>query len=95
MPDPIDPRRVYTVAEAAPPLGLTAETVGRLCNSGDLRAADVRRNPKPGGRRHWRILGGELLAFLERRSAPAKTTAPAPRRARRQPAGVREFYPAA
>ena len=94
MPDTINPNRVYLPADAAPLLGLTPEVTRDLCKSRELRAADVRRNPRPGGACRWRILGSELLAFLERRSAPAKPK-PAAKSRRRQPAGVREFYPAA
>lgn len=68
MPDPIEPRRVYTADTAAPPLGMTAECVRDLCKAGELRGSDVRKNPRPGGKARWRIVGSELLAFLERRA---------------------------
>ena len=93
MTDPIDPERVYTADAAAPFLLFSPEHVRNLCKRGDLRAADVSRNPGR-GRSSWRIRGRDLLAFLDERTAPAKPR-PAAKSRRRQPAGVREFYPAA
>ena len=93
MSDPIDPERVYDADTAAALLLLTAEHTRSLCKSGDLPAADVSRNPG-NGRARWRIRGASLLAFLEARTAGPKPPPTPARRTRRQPAGVREFYPA-
>ena len=93
MTDPIDPDRVYTTGSAAPHLLVSPPTVASLCKRRELRAADVSRNPGR-GRASWRIRGRDLLAFLDERTAPAKPK-PAAKSRRRQPAGVREFYPAA
>ena len=74
---PISQRRVsvpavpyYTVGQAAELLGVSADTVRRLADSGEL--AMVR---KPGGRRH--LDGAALARYSQRatRSTPPRTTA--------------------
>ena len=59
---PIQPDRLYTTEEAAPILGLARDTVYRIPRA---QLPRVRVGPKGGG---TRILGADLLEYMQRRS---------------------------
>jgi hypothetical protein len=78
--------RAHSVKQVAAMLGIRTHAVCALIRSGALRAVDV--SLQPGGRPHWRIMPDDLEGFLLRRThAPA-----APRRHRRKPTTVKQYF---
>jgi hypothetical protein len=78
--------RAYSVKQVAESLRIRAHGVLALIRNGELRAVDI--SIQPGGRPHWRILPDDLECFLLRRTRqPA-----APRRRRRKPTTVKQYF---
>lgn len=81
--------KVYTVADVAGRLGVTAATVLAWIAAGELQAFNVGRKPRAKKPR-WRVSAEALAAFESARSATP--TAPPARRRRRRPDDVVPFY---
>ena len=75
-----------SVKQVAEKLGIRTHAVTSLIRSGELRAVDV--SLKPGGRPRWRVLPDDLEGFLARRT---HRTA-GPRRRRRKPTNVKQYF---
>lgn len=84
--------KLLSIQETADSVGVKADTVRGWIKGGGLPAVNI--SAKPGGKRpRMKIHPDALEKFLAARTRePAPTPA---RKPRRQPAGVREFYPAA
>ena len=89
MPNTSDVRddhlRSLKFSEVGELLSASSDTVGRLCDSGELRSFEI----GTGGRRKARrVLLRDLEAYIEAKSgAPA----PAPKKRRRRPDDVMDF----
>lgn len=78
----------HTIGEVCKHFGVTHQTVAGWIRSGELRAINVGRAPDKKKAR-WRVTPEALAAFELARSA---TKQPQPRRRRRKPEDVIEFY---
>ncbi|MDZ4685267.1 MAG: helix-turn-helix domain-containing protein [Planctomycetaceae bacterium] len=79
-------RAFHSVREVAELLGIRQHGVTALIRSGELRGVDV--SLQPGGRPRWRIMQEDLEAFIARRTHQAA----APRRRRRKPTNVKQYF---
>lgn len=77
---------MLTVKKCAEILGIRTRSVTTLIKSGEIRASDV--SLTAGGRPRWRISPDDLQAFITRRSHQTRP----PRRRRRKPKNVREYF---
>jgi hypothetical protein len=78
--------RMLSVREVADQLGTRTHSVLTLIKTGQLRASDI--SLTPGGRPRWRIDPDDLSLYLARKTFQA----PAPRRRRKKPTNVKEFF---
>lgn len=74
------------LTEVAQRLDIQRKTVGKLIRIGSLPAFDI--SLTSGGRPSWRVLESDLKAFIEQR----QHRIPTPRRRRRRPSQVTEFF---
>lgn len=78
--------RAYTPPSAARLLAVNVHKILAWIASGEIRASNLGNGSRP----RWRIMPDDLQAFLDRRAA--QPTTPAPRRRRKKPENITEYF---